>query len=149
MHVADYEAACAGHGDQLAPAYHGRSHPVAIIDTAIPQQPLGIVGPDGPIQLAVCVGPSSLVKTGSCGLYKRSSDGKIGYVYKYKQARKVAVRAIQNGKALLSATLYGNSASCTSGYSIDNYPPPWRVSGGPVSDSQINTYAKQVSTMKF
>jgi len=146
----DLASICAGHGAPLAPKYTGTSHPVAVLDYSDPSYPeiIGVAGPEGQVQLVVCVGAGALVKVGSCGRYMRASDGVIGYLYKYKQARTATVMVASTGKRLTVATLYGNPASCNDTFSISYSKPPWKVSGGPVTEAQIMAYAKAVSVLK-
>jgi hypothetical protein len=138
---------CAGHGVAEAPAYSGTSHPIAVVDLSDPSSPeiIGVVGPPGDIQGAACAGAMVPVKTGSCGLYKRSSDGKIGYLYKYRQTRTVSIRIATTGKLLTSKVLSGNSASCNQSFDIQYSNPPWRVYGGAVTDEAIMTYAASIA----
>jgi hypothetical protein len=148
----DVGALCAGKGPGIdeADAFSGTEHGVIAIDyfgadnTSI----MGAAGPAESIQLVLCASQPTLVKTGSCGQYKRSSDGKVGYVYKYKQARTLTVYSIKTGKKVTAKTLYGASASCSQSFDIQFSSPPWKVSGGPVSDQAILDYADVISRMK-
>jgi hypothetical protein len=148
----DVGALCVGKGPGIeeADAFSGTEHGVIAIDyfgadnTSI----MGAAGPAESIQLVLCASQPTLVKTGSCGMYKRSSDGKVGYVYKYKQARTLTVYSIKTGKKVTAKTLYGASASCSQSFDIQFSSPPWKVSGGPVSDQAILDYANVISRMK-
>jgi hypothetical protein len=139
---------CAGVGDPLAAAYKGASHPTAVLDYSDKDYPsiMGYSGPDGDIQLVACVGAASSARVKNCGQYKRSSDGKIGYIYSYKQVRTVSIRIAQTGKQLAAKALSGNAASCNQSFTIPaTGNPPWSIAGGPVPESTIMAYVKAYS----
>ena len=145
----DLSKICGGTPYPTADAYTGLLHPVYIFDASNKQLQYrtGEAGPAGNWQLAVCVGPSVLARTGYCGLYS-DSNGTIGAIYRTKQTRTATVWVAQTGKKLSSKVLSGKSASCHDTMYTTLGKPPWYASGGPVTDAQIQAYADAVSRWK-
>ena len=137
-----------------APYNKGRSHPVVVVDATI--QSLNSTYDinsswfasswPSPIQLVVCVGADGRKSAGSCGLYKRASDGKIGTLIKYKHSRTLTVIVAGTGKKLQTKVLYGPVPNCDQTESVSmDAAPPWGIYGSVVSDAAINSYAMAVS----
>ena len=102
-----------------------------------------------PIQLVACVGARTIVKIGSCGTYRRKSDGKVGQLIRYKLSITVRIALAKTGKTLQSKTFYGSTPSCTQNVSLpDSHDPPWQEYGSEVDDNAINNYITGVSTQK-
>ena len=100
----------------------------------------------GPIQLVVCLNPLKSVKVGSCGFYKRSGDGKIGAVVRYKWSETVRVVVASTGKTLQSKVVLGGTPTCSSSLDDPGGSPPWLIHGGKPSSDVIDAYATAVST---
>lgn len=103
----------------------------------------------GAIQLVVCADNTvDGVKSGTCGSYKRSSDGKTGQVILLKQAVAIRVVVARTGKTLQSKTLLGSAPKCSKTMDIGYDDPPWYEYGGDVTEAMVNAYAVAVSTQK-
>ena len=104
-----------------APYNKGRSHPVVVVDATIPSlnstydinSSWFASSWASPIQLVACVGPDGRKSAGSCGTYKRQSDGKIGSLIKYKHSRTITVYVARTGKKLQTKVLYGPVPTAT------------------------------------
>ena len=152
---------CSGHPLSGSPAYSGAVHPLVVAEVdysgtwtaSLYDFPINNNWYNGkwtkPLQLVVCVGAEKNIKVRSCGRYTRSSDGKVGYIYTYKQSLTVKVMFAKTGKALQSKTFYGSAPACTQWMTIDSTPPPWKVTGSYPSTSAINNWATGVSTQKI
>ena len=103
----------------------------------------------GPIQLVLCVEPAQHpVRVGTCGTYKRVTDGKVGQVNRFRYAQVVHVVVASTGKTLQSKTLYGKPPACGRKVALTSAPPPWRIYGGDVPDGAVNTYAAATSRQR-
>ena len=103
----------------------------------------------GSIQLVLCVDDAKTVKVGSCGTYKRASDGEVGEIIRYRSTVKVRVVVARTGKDLQYRTLAGSTPACATSLSLfASGSPPWGMHGDDVSDDAINAYATSVSTQK-
>ena len=104
----------------------------------------------GPIQLVVCDSLQKAVRVGSCGSYKRKSDGVVGQIVRYRYTEVVRVVIARTGKTLQSKTYYGSTPACKSTLSIPaSGPPPWKIFGDDVDAvAAINKYATAVSKQK-
>ena len=103
----------------------------------------------GPIQLVLCVDPVQRPdRVGSCGKYKRVSDGKVGQVIRFRYAQVVRVVLASTGETLQSKTLYGKPPACGRKVALTSAPPPWRTYGRVVTDAAVNTFAAATSRQK-
>jgi hypothetical protein len=157
----ELEAACGGTPVPWAARYAGKVHPLVVVDE-------GTGGIDAsyvinrkwrsdtwtsPIQLVVCAPfePDTSVKAGSCGRWKRQSDGVVGELIKTRHTSTIRVVVARTGKTLQSQILYGSVAPCGDApedqWSIPdmNDDPPWHLFGIRVTNAQVNTYATAVS----
>ena len=150
-------AACDGSAVPGAARYAGRVHPLVVVDSwrTIDADSYGINTKwaadawPGPIQLVLCVEPvQHPVRVGSCGRYKRVTDGKVGQVNRFRYAQVVHVVVASTGKTLQSKTLYGKPPACGRKVALTSAPPPWRIYGGDVTDGAVNTYAAATSRQK-
>jgi hypothetical protein len=149
-------AACGNTPAPLAAAYSkGRSHPLVVVDDAtsgwrtmggydINSKWTGGLWPT-PIELVLCVGADKTKSAGSCGLYKRGSDGKIGSVVKTRHTVTVTVIVAQTGKRLQTKVLLGPIPNCDASEMVSSGNPPWPIYGSLVSTEAINSYAEAVS----
>ena len=139
-----------------AAPYVGRAHPLVVVDEWGDLDPIsfGINAKwfdgawPGPIQLVVCVRSEHDVRVGTCGTYKRTSDGKVGQVIRFRRAQVVQVIVARTGKTLRSQALYGSTPACANKVTISSSPPPWKIYGSFVSHGAINKYATSTSTQK-
>ena len=165
-------AACNGTPVPWATPYAGTVHPIVL---AIPQpwpqtftdpwyisDDLGYGGQydvnirwykgtwSGPIQLVGCVDyRPDPVKIGSCGTYKRASDGVTGEVLLYRFSVSVQIVIARTGETLQSDTIYGSTPKCTKSFSsTEGVAPPWVEYGTSPDVDTINAYALSVSTQK-
>jgi hypothetical protein len=99
-----------------------------------------------PLQLVACVGIVTLHKVGSCGSYKRSSDGVVGQVIRYRGSATVRIVAAATGKVLSSKTFYGVLPSCADSLGIISGAPPWELDGSGPGVTDIDNYASAAST---
>jgi hypothetical protein len=151
--AAELASACVRTPIPSAAGYAGAVHPLVVVDSwgdidttwyDINAKWLGDEWP-GPIQLVVCVHPEREVKVGSCGRYRRVSDGKVGQVIRYREAQAVQVVVARTGRTLQSMTFYGSTPVCAHKVSLTSDPPPWKIYGGSVSEVAINRYAAATS----
>ncbi len=155
------EAACVGTPVPWAAPYAGKIHPLVVVDEggdgidasyAINQKWRGDAW-TSPTQLVVCAPfePDTSVKVGSCGRWKRQSDGVYGELVKSRYTSKIRVVVAKTGKTLQSKILYGSVPPCGDApedqWSIPDMgeDPPWHLLGTRVTDAQVNTYATTVS----
>jgi hypothetical protein len=139
------------------PYTKGRNHPVVVVDAGTPTtQPTLAMTYDinarflnrtwtTPLELVICVAPDKVKSAGSCGLYKRASDGKIGTVVKYRHSVALTVFVASTGKRLQVKVLYGPVPNCDQTESVSSGNPPWGIYGSLVSSDSINTYALAVA----
>lgn len=134
-------AACAGTPIPGAAAYSGSLHPLVVNyvdaagDWAVDNDkyadsfyPINAKWHDetwpGAIQLVLCVPSDKDVKVGSCGTYKRASDGRVGQVIRYRESITVRVVVALTGKTLQSKTFYGNVPACSKSLPDPGSNPP-------------------------
>ena len=156
-------AACKGTPIPRAARYAGTIHPLVVVayepdeawvvDSSTSSYDINARWDDGlwpgPIQLVVCVDGAKTVKVGTCGSYKRFSDGEVGQIIRYRYTTKVRVVVATTGKDLQYRTFAGTTPQCASSLSLPGSgPPPWVMYGDGVSDDVINAYATSVSTQK-
>jgi len=155
-------AACDGEPVSWAAPYAGKVHPLVVVDPEGFSASYAINKKwrdekwTSPIQLVVCVpdGTEDSVKVGSCGRWKRQSDGVWGELIKYRYKSTIRVVIAETGKTLQRKALYGSVPPCGNApqdqYSIPdmNEKPPWHLYGVEVTPSQVQKYATEVSTQK-
>ena len=155
-------AACDGEPVPWAAPYAGKVHPLVVVDPEGLSTPYAINKKwrdekwTSPIQLVVCVpdGTEASVKVGSCGRWKRQSDGVWGELVKYRYKSTIRVVIAETGKTLQRKALFGSVPPCGNApqdqYSIPdmNEKPPWHLYGVEVTPAQVNKYATAVSTQK-
>ena len=158
--VDELELACKGTPVPEADAYASSLHPMVVarqstningwaLDTA---NELTLKWDNGtwlsPIQLVACISDEVDMKVGSCGSYRRFSDGKVGTVVRYHQAITVKIVVAKTGKVIQSKSFYGTTPKCSSQVEISSDPPPWKIYGGYPSDAAISSWILAVSTQK-
>jgi hypothetical protein len=155
-------AACDGTAVPWAGPYAGKVHPLVVVDTEGLSASYAINKKwrddtwSSPIQLIVCApdGTDDSVKVGSCGRWKRQSDGVWGELVQYRYKSTIRVVIAETGKTLQRKALYGSVPPCGNApedqYSIPdmNEKPPWHLYGVEVTPSQVQKYATAVSTQK-
>ncbi len=155
-------AACDGTPVSWAAPYAGKVHPLVVVDSEGFSSSYAINKKwrdekwTSPIQLVVCVpdGTEDSVKVGSCGRWKRQSDGVWGELVQYRYKSTIRVVIAETGKTLQRKALYGSVPPCGNApedqYSIPdmNEKPPWHLYGVEVTPSQVQKYATEVSTQK-
>jgi hypothetical protein len=155
-------AACNGTPIPWAAPYAGKVHPVVVVDPEGLSSSYAINEKwrdakwTSPIQLVVCVpdGTEASVKVGSCGRWKRQSDGVWGELIQFRYKSTVRVVIAETGKTLQRKALYGSVPPCGDApqdqWSIPDMSkdPPWHLFGVQVTPAQINSYATTVSTQQ-
>jgi hypothetical protein len=151
---AELAAACKGAPVPAAAKYGGAVHSLIVANETSGKW---IADPsaylfNSPNQLVVCIHESRSEKVGSCGTYRRRSDGVVGEVNLYKYTQKVRVIVAKTGKLLQSRTFVGNTPTCTDAISISGLlgqiSPPWFLFGDVVSADVIDKYVTAVTTQK-
>jgi hypothetical protein len=153
----ELERACRATGVPIPEAakYAGSVHPLVVLDEgSLEDKGAQYTFPinakwynddwPGPIQLVVCVKEHD-VRVGSCGTYKRESDGTVGEFIQYQATEVVRVVVARTGKTLQSNTFYGSIPSCSDQFVGSYGDPPWGIYGDPVDYAGINKYVTAVS----
>jgi hypothetical protein len=155
-------AACDGTPIPWAAPYAGKVHPVVVVDPEGFSASYSINEKwrdakwTSPVQLVVCVpdGTEASAQVGSCGRWKRQSDGMWGELIQYRYKSTIRVVVAETGKTLQRKALYGSVPPCGDApedqWSISNMneDPPWQLFGVEVTPAQISSYATAVSTQQ-